>query len=90
MSPHTEIGGTANTIQFPHRLLNGFGIALPTEYGPKHNAIHIHNVSVGAKYTLNCDTSPWNIAPAPAGMIGQIGGVHDVGNANTGNHFPKV
>ena len=51
--PHTEIGGTAKTIQFPHKLLNGFGIALPTEYGPKHRAIPSHKVRVGAKYSLN-------------------------------------
>ena len=52
---HTVSGGTANTIQFPPRSLNGFGNALPTVYGPKHIAIPSPSVSVGAIYNLNCE-----------------------------------
>jgi len=47
--------GNERTIQFPPMELNGFGSALPTEYGPKHIAIPNFNVSVGARYNLNCD-----------------------------------
>ena len=50
-----EINGVAKTMQFPPRSLNGFGNALPTVYGPKHIAIPSPNVSVGAKYNLNCE-----------------------------------
>ena len=48
-------GGTANTIQFPPRSLNGFGNILPILYGPKHIAIPSPRVSVGATYNLNND-----------------------------------
>lgn len=53
-------------------------------------AIHSPNVSVGARYNLNCDVSPWNIPPAPAGLIGHTKGTALVGNAKIGNHFPRV
>ena len=50
---HVVSGGSAKTIQFPHKSLNGFGTAVPTLYGPKHIAIPSHKVSVGTRYNLN-------------------------------------
>lgn len=46
---HLVSGGNANTIQFPHISLNGFGNFAHTVYGPKHIAIPNPKVSVGAK-----------------------------------------
>lgn len=45
---HREIGGVANTIQFPPISPNGLGNFTPSEYGQKHIAIPIPSVSVGA------------------------------------------
>lgn len=87
---HLVSGGNANTIQFPHKSLNGFGIAVHTLYGPKHIAIPSQRVSVGAIYNLNCDPSPPKIPPAPAGVGGHIGITEVVGNDITGNHLPSV
>ena len=75
---HVVSGGTANTIQFPHISLNGFGIAAPTVYGPKHIAIPSPSVSVGAIYNLNCDhgipeftgLSERNPSPIPLNVAG--------------------
>gem|GEM_PF-5508036 len=41
------------TIQFPHILEAGSGIAIHKSYGPKHIAIPISAVSVGITYNLN-------------------------------------
>jgi len=66
-------GGNATTIQFHTMSLNGFGILDHKEYGPRHIATHNHRVNVGARYSLNCDTSHPNIHHAHIGLGGQIG-----------------
>lgn len=87
---HFVNGGNANTIQFPHKSLNGFGIFVHMLYGQKHIAIPSPSVSVGAIYNLNCDHCHQKIHPAPAGVGGQIGITEFVGNDITGNHLPSV
>jgi hypothetical protein len=87
---HLVSGGNANTIQFPHKSLNGFGIAFPNGYGQKHIAIPNPSVNVGARYSLNCEVAHLSIPHAPAGVGGQIGIGAAVGNDMIGNHSPSV
>ena len=88
---HVVIGGKANTIQFPHISLIGFGIKLAIDCGAKHIAIPNPKVSVGTIYNLKFDIAgSQKIPPAHAGVGGRIGIIELVGNARIGKPFPNV
>jgi hypothetical protein len=80
--------GNATTMQFQAISLNGFGKFAHKLYGPKHMAIPICIVKVGAMYSLNCDVGAHGNKPhAHAGDGGRIGITEFVGNARSGNHL---
>ena len=67
-------GGTANTIQFPPRSLNGFGNITDVAYGPKHIAIPSPSVSVGDIYILNHDCQVQIGLPRKNLSVGDLAG----------------
>jgi hypothetical protein len=52
---HQPHGFFAITIQFPAICFKGLGSLIPAAYGPKHIAVPIDAVSVGATYILITD-----------------------------------